>query len=95
MRHWLGFFWSADRLIRYDPLGCRFSDWDVADLTLAAQVADLEACCRRHTSIASPSSASRTPLRSSTPSVTRNASLAARILEATEDINIVNRLPAV
>jgi len=42
-RHWFGFFSSAHRLIRYDPRGCGLSDWDVADLTLAAQVADLEA----------------------------------------------------
>ena len=42
-RHWFGFFSSAHRLIRYDARGCGLSDWDVADLTLAAQVADLEA----------------------------------------------------
>jgi pimeloyl-ACP methyl ester carboxylesterase/DNA-binding CsgD family transcriptional regulator len=42
-RHWFGFFSSANRLIRYDTRGCGLSDWDVADLSLAAQVADLEA----------------------------------------------------
>jgi pimeloyl-ACP methyl ester carboxylesterase/DNA-binding CsgD family transcriptional regulator len=42
-RHWFGFFSSAHRLIRYDARGCGLSDWEVADLTLAAQVADLEA----------------------------------------------------
>ena len=42
-RHWFGFFSSAHRLIRYDARGCGLSDWVVADLTLAAQVADLEA----------------------------------------------------
>ena len=42
-RHWFGFLSSAHRLVRYDARGCGLSDWDVADLTLAAQVADLEA----------------------------------------------------
>jgi pimeloyl-ACP methyl ester carboxylesterase/DNA-binding CsgD family transcriptional regulator len=42
-RHWFGFFSSAHRLIRYDARGCGLSDWDVADLTFAAQLADLEA----------------------------------------------------
>jgi pimeloyl-ACP methyl ester carboxylesterase/DNA-binding CsgD family transcriptional regulator len=42
-RHWFGFFSSAHRLIRYDARGCGLSDWDAADLTFAAQVADLEA----------------------------------------------------
>ena len=42
-RHWFGFLSSAHRLIRYDARGCGLSDWDVADLTFAAQVADLEA----------------------------------------------------
>ena len=42
-RHWFGFFSSAHRLIRYDARGCGLSDWDAADLSLAAQVADLEA----------------------------------------------------
>jgi pimeloyl-ACP methyl ester carboxylesterase/DNA-binding CsgD family transcriptional regulator len=42
-RHWFGFFAGAHRLIRYDSRGCGLSDWDVADLTLEAHVADLEA----------------------------------------------------
>lgn len=42
-RHWFGFFSSAHRLIRYDTRGCGLSDWHVTDLSLAAQVADLEA----------------------------------------------------
>jgi len=42
-RHWFGFLSSAHRLIRYDARGCGLSDWDVSDLNLAAQVADLEA----------------------------------------------------
>ena len=42
-RHWFRFL-SADRqLIRFDPRGCGLSDWDAADLSHAAQVADLEA----------------------------------------------------
>lgn len=42
-RHWFGFLSSGRRLVRYDSRGCGLSDWDVADLSLAAQVADLEA----------------------------------------------------
>jgi pimeloyl-ACP methyl ester carboxylesterase/DNA-binding CsgD family transcriptional regulator len=42
-RHWFTFFSSSHRLIRYDRRGCGLSDWDVPDLTLPAQVADLEA----------------------------------------------------
>jgi pimeloyl-ACP methyl ester carboxylesterase/DNA-binding CsgD family transcriptional regulator len=42
-RHWFGFFSSVNRLIRYDTRGCGLSDWEVADLSLEAQVADLEA----------------------------------------------------
>jgi pimeloyl-ACP methyl ester carboxylesterase/DNA-binding CsgD family transcriptional regulator len=42
-RHWFGFLSSANRLVRYDARGCGLSDWEVADLTLPAQVADLEA----------------------------------------------------
>jgi pimeloyl-ACP methyl ester carboxylesterase/DNA-binding CsgD family transcriptional regulator len=41
-RHWFSFLSSRNRLIRYDPRGCGLSDWDVADLTLPMQVADLE-----------------------------------------------------
>lgn len=42
-RHWFEFLSSGRRLVRYDPRGCGLSDWDVADLALDAQVADLEA----------------------------------------------------
>jgi pimeloyl-ACP methyl ester carboxylesterase/DNA-binding CsgD family transcriptional regulator len=42
-RHWFEFLSGAHRLIRYDARGCGLSDWDAADLTLSAQVADLEA----------------------------------------------------
>lgn len=42
-RHWFEFLSSGRRLVRYDPRGCGLSDWDVADLALGAQVADLEA----------------------------------------------------
>jgi pimeloyl-ACP methyl ester carboxylesterase/DNA-binding CsgD family transcriptional regulator len=42
-RHWFGFFSGTHRLIRYDARGCGLSDWDVGDVSLAAQVADLEA----------------------------------------------------
>jgi pimeloyl-ACP methyl ester carboxylesterase/DNA-binding CsgD family transcriptional regulator len=42
-RHWFEFFASAHRLIRFDARGSGLSDWDAADLSLAAQVADLEA----------------------------------------------------
>ena len=68
-RHWFGFFSSAHRLIRYDARGCGLSDWDVADLTLAAQVADLEAVVETGTRRSlRPRSASRreAPLQSST-----------------------------
>jgi pimeloyl-ACP methyl ester carboxylesterase/DNA-binding CsgD family transcriptional regulator len=41
-RHWFSFLSSRNRLIRYDTRGCGLSDWDVEDLTLAAQVTDLE-----------------------------------------------------
>jgi pimeloyl-ACP methyl ester carboxylesterase/DNA-binding CsgD family transcriptional regulator len=42
-RHWFEFLSAGRQLIRYDPRGCGLSDWDVADLTHEAQVADLEA----------------------------------------------------
>jgi pimeloyl-ACP methyl ester carboxylesterase/DNA-binding CsgD family transcriptional regulator len=41
-RHWFRLFSESHRLIRYDARGCGLSDWHVADLTFAAQVADLE-----------------------------------------------------
>jgi pimeloyl-ACP methyl ester carboxylesterase/DNA-binding CsgD family transcriptional regulator len=42
-RHWFNFLSSRHRLIRYDERGCGLSDWEVADLTFEAHVADLEA----------------------------------------------------
>jgi pimeloyl-ACP methyl ester carboxylesterase/DNA-binding CsgD family transcriptional regulator len=42
-KHWFGFLSRHHRLIRYDTRGCGLSDWDAADLSLEAQVADLEA----------------------------------------------------
>jgi pimeloyl-ACP methyl ester carboxylesterase/DNA-binding CsgD family transcriptional regulator len=42
-KHWFCYFSGRHRLIRYDTRGCGLSDWDAADLTLEAQVADLEA----------------------------------------------------
>lgn len=42
-RHWFQFLSAGRELIRFDPRGCGLSDWDVADLSHAAQVADLEA----------------------------------------------------
>jgi pimeloyl-ACP methyl ester carboxylesterase/DNA-binding CsgD family transcriptional regulator len=42
-RHWFRFLSAGRQLIRFDPRGCGLSDWDVDDLSHAAQVADLEA----------------------------------------------------
>lgn len=42
-RHWFRFLSAGRQLIRFDPRGCGLSDWDAADLSHAAQVADLEA----------------------------------------------------
>ena len=42
-RHWFQFLSNGRELIRFDPRGCGLSDWDVQDLSHAAQVADLEA----------------------------------------------------
>jgi pimeloyl-ACP methyl ester carboxylesterase/DNA-binding CsgD family transcriptional regulator len=42
-RHWFSFLSRGRQLIRFDPRGCGLSDWDVPDLSHAAQVADLEA----------------------------------------------------
>jgi pimeloyl-ACP methyl ester carboxylesterase/DNA-binding CsgD family transcriptional regulator len=42
-RHWFQFLASSHRLIRYDTRGCGLADWECLDLTLEAQVADLEA----------------------------------------------------
>lgn len=42
-RHWFGFLSANHQLNRYDPRGCGLSDWEVDDLTQAAQLTDLEA----------------------------------------------------
>lgn len=42
-RHWFRFLSAGRQLIRFDPRGCGLSDWDAADLSHNAQVADLEA----------------------------------------------------
>ena len=42
-RHWFRFLSAGRQLIRFDPRGCGLSDWDAADLSHEAQVADLEA----------------------------------------------------
>jgi len=42
-RHWFRYLSSRHTLLRYDARGCGLSDWSVADLSLDAQVADLEA----------------------------------------------------
>ena len=42
-RHWFGYLSRNRQLVRYDPRGCGLSDWNVADMALAEQVADLEA----------------------------------------------------
>lgn len=42
-RHWIGELSRDYALIRYDQRGCGLSDWEAADLSLDARVADLEA----------------------------------------------------
>lgn len=42
-RHWFRFLSAGRRLLRYDARGCGLSDWSDKDLSLDAQVADLEA----------------------------------------------------
>jgi pimeloyl-ACP methyl ester carboxylesterase/DNA-binding CsgD family transcriptional regulator len=42
-RHWFGYLSRGRQLVRYDSRGCGLSDWNVADLALTQQVADLEA----------------------------------------------------
>ncbi len=42
-RHWFEFLSRDRQLVRYDPRGCGLTDWEVEDLSHAAQVADLEA----------------------------------------------------
>lgn len=41
--HWFRFLADGSTLVRYDARGCGLSDWDAADLSLDAQVGDLEA----------------------------------------------------
>ena len=62
-RHWFGFLSSGRRLVRYDSRGCGLSDWDVTDLSLAAQVADLEQRRGVHRSFGLSASRSQSPSR--------------------------------
>jgi len=41
-RHWIQFFSSHFRFIRYDERGCGMSDWDVGKLSMERWIADLE-----------------------------------------------------
>jgi pimeloyl-ACP methyl ester carboxylesterase/DNA-binding CsgD family transcriptional regulator len=41
-RHWIEFFASHYRFVRYDERGCGMSDWDVADVGMDHWVEDLE-----------------------------------------------------
>jgi DNA-binding SARP family transcriptional activator/pimeloyl-ACP methyl ester carboxylesterase len=41
-RHWIDSLSAENTLVRYDERGNGLSDWDAADLTLAAMVSDLE-----------------------------------------------------
>ena len=41
-RHWIRFFSSHFRFIRYDERGCGLTDWEVGDLSLDRWVEDLE-----------------------------------------------------
>jgi len=42
-RHWIQFFSSHFRFIRYDERGCGMTDWNTADVSFERQLADLEA----------------------------------------------------
>src|SRR5262245_4728975 len=42
-RHWIRFFSSNFRFVRYDERGCGMSDWDVADMSVDRWAADLTA----------------------------------------------------
>jgi pimeloyl-ACP methyl ester carboxylesterase/DNA-binding CsgD family transcriptional regulator len=42
-RHWMRFFSSHFRYIRYDERGCGMTDWNVNDLTMPRRLADFEA----------------------------------------------------
>jgi pimeloyl-ACP methyl ester carboxylesterase/DNA-binding CsgD family transcriptional regulator len=46
-RHWMQFFASNFRFIRYDERGCGMTDWDVEDLSPARWIEDLEAVVER------------------------------------------------
>ncbi len=41
-RHWIEFFATHYRFVRYDERGCGMSDWDVADVGMGRWVEDLE-----------------------------------------------------
>lgn len=41
-RHWIHFFASHFRFVRYDERGCGMTDWEVGDLSFARWVEDLE-----------------------------------------------------
>ena len=41
--HWIDFFSSHFRFVRYDERGCGMTDWDVAELSMERWVEDLEA----------------------------------------------------
>src|SRR5688500_12957911 len=41
-RHWIQFFSSRFRFIRYDERGCGMTDWDVAEFSVDRWVNDLE-----------------------------------------------------
>jgi pimeloyl-ACP methyl ester carboxylesterase/DNA-binding CsgD family transcriptional regulator len=41
-RHWMQFFSSCFRLVRYDERGCGMTDWNVDDLTLPRRLEDFE-----------------------------------------------------
>ena len=42
-RHWMQFFSTHFRFVRYDERGCGMTDWNTADLSFERQLADLEA----------------------------------------------------
>ncbi len=41
--HWMRFFSSHFRFVRYDERGCGMTDWNVGDLSVERRIADLEA----------------------------------------------------
>src|SRR5437762_4519835 len=40
--HWIRFFSSHFRFVRYDERGCGMTDWNVGDLSFERRIADLE-----------------------------------------------------